>query len=177
MIQLPLEIPLRDDAAFDNFYAKAQPEVYQALQTMSTLKGEPFIYLHGLADSGKTHLVQAVCQQAARNGFSAIYVPLKDRIYGVQSLENMEQLDLIGIDDIDAIQKQSGWEEALFHLFNKCRSNKTYLLMTAKYVPQGLELNLADLKSRLSSGLCYSLSVLTDAEKKKHLFYMLQNGV
>jgi DnaA family protein len=166
MDQLTLNIGLRDDATFDNFYPGSNLEVYQALQTMMALKGEPFVYVWGAVDSGKTHLLQAVCQGASAQGYSAIYLPLSAyQQLSIQALEGMEMLDLICIDDIASIVGQAQWEEALFHLFNACRSRGTYLLISASTAPTGLDLNLNDLKSRLSSGLCYALECLNDAQK------------
>lgn len=170
MDQLPLNLGLRDDATFDNFYAAPHLQVYQALQNMSFLKGEPFIYVWGLADTGKTHLLQALCHAAASRRSAAIYLPLsKHQNLSIQALEEMEKLDLICIDDIEAIAGLAAWEEALFHLFNACRRKGTYLLISARVAPLGLALTLNDLKSRLSSGLCYALECLKDADKAEVL--------
>lgn len=170
MDQLPLNIGLRDDATFVNFYPGPNAEAYQALQSFSALKGESFIYIWGGADSGKTHLLQAVCHDAASRGYSAIYLPISAyQDLSIQALEGMEKLDLICIDDIEAVSGQSSWEEALFHLFNACRSRGAYLLIAATAAPKGLSLSLNDLKSRLSSGLCYALECLNDAEKAEVL--------
>jgi DnaA family protein len=170
MDQLSLNIGLRDDSTFDNFYPGRNEELYHALQVFSLLKGEPFIYVWGMQDSGKTHLLQATCHHAASKGYSAIYLPLSAyQTLNIQALAGMEMLNLICIDDVEAVEGQAAWEEALFHLFNACRARGTYVLISATVAPKGLGLSLNDLKSRLSSGLCYALEGLNDEEKAEAL--------
>jgi DnaA-homolog protein len=61
----------------------------------------------------------------------------------------LEQASLLCLDDISAMAGRRDWEEALFHLFNRCRESATRLLMSAALPPADMGLALADLRSRL----------------------------
>src|ERR1700761_8265058 len=69
MKQLPLPMRLRDDAVFDSFVPGFNVEVLAALRAADRTP----LWLFGSKDSGKTHLLQAVC---AAGGAGAAYIPL-----------------------------------------------------------------------------------------------------
>ena len=63
--QLALNVQLRDDATLDNFFAlPGQQAMLGALECQLQEQGEFILYLHGGADTGKTHLLQAACHLA-----------------------------------------------------------------------------------------------------------------
>ena len=169
--QLALSFQLRDDATFENFYDEGNhAEILHRLEHMAALEGEPFVYLSGSAASGKTHLLQAVCQAASKTGLSAMYLPLhQPHSLHTEALKDIEDVALMCIDDIDQIAGNKAWEEALFHLFNAIRLRGHFLLVSANLRPKDLSLSLADLQSRLSSGLCYVLEPLDDHQKEEAL--------
>lgn len=170
--QLPLGVLLRDDATLESFYPSLCEGNQQALVSVrqaARKKGEPFIYLWGTKGVGRSHLLQGACHEACSVGLSALYLPLSApflKQQNTQTLQGLEQIDLICIDDIQTIAGNAEWEEAFFHFFNRLRdSGKTTLIVAADISPRGLPIQLPDLKSRLSWGVVFHLQPLPDDEK------------
>lgn len=172
--QLPLAIQLRDDATFSNFLAlpKVEP-LLRALQSQADSDGEPIIYLYGPAGSGKSHLLQACCQESAD---AAVYLPLAQlREYPAEDvLQGVGQLGRVGIDDIHRVLGDAQWEAALFTLYNTARANGCRLVVAGNAAPRALQVNLADLRSRLSWGIVYQLESGGDADKAAILQFRAQ---
>ena len=78
---------------------------------------------------------------------------------------------LVCLDDIDEVAGKTQWEMALFDLFNRLTDANTPLVMSSCRSPKGSLIELPDLKSRLSWGLCYHLQPLDDAMKIVALKY------
>jgi len=165
MNQLLLGIGLRDNVSFSNFYPAKNHQAVQALQ----LVDETFIYLWGSSGSGKSHLLQALCQDIAEQGQAVAYLPLAEESMAPQMLEGMEAMSLLAIDDLDQIAGNVEWETALFHLYNRMRDAGGRLLVAARVAPAALPVQLPDLASRLSYGLTLQLHELNDEEKLKLL--------
>lgn len=171
--QLSLGVSLRDDATFDNFYlvpsdTDTNRQVVAALQFFARGESpEQVIYLWGEAGSGVSHLLQSVCQSADACGRSFQYLPLAELLEmdPAVTLEGLEQLDLVCIDDLHLLEGQPEWQTALFHLYNRVRDGGGQLLLGARQSPRGLEIPLADLKSRLQWGLTFQLRSLGDRDK------------
>lgn len=160
--QLPLRIGLRDSATFANFFATGNAAACHALQQLN----EPFIYLWGGRGSGKTHLLQAACHAVSEEGKSAVYLPMGElSAMSPQVLEGMEQMALVGIDELDAIIGNIHWEQALFHLYNRVRDSGKRLVVAGQSSPASLGLSLPDLVSRLTWGPVYQLQLLDDEGK------------
>lgn len=168
--QLTLNIKLRDDATFNNFYPGSNQEIIALLHDLSVGNGEQCIYIWGKSGSGRSHLLQACCHSANQQGLATIYLPLKmANELSPQILEDLEHITLICLDDIDNIIGQQQWEEAIFHIFNKLRDNQGYLLVSANTAPAQLEFLLPDLQSRLSWGIVSQIQSLTDEQKLEAL--------
>ena len=78
-------------------------------------------------------------------------------------------MDVVALDDIDALAGHEEWEEAMFHFYNRAAMENTSLLFSAKSSPQGIAIQLPDLKSRLNAGETYRVSGLSDSEKRQLL--------
>ena len=164
--QLPLAFQLPGSASLDNFIPGKNTEILYALKQLLRSPAEPLVYISGPGQSGKTHLASALCQAAAAAGLSPAYLPLRELAdLPPGALQDLHQLDLICLDDIEAIAGRPEWEEAVFVLFNQARDSNTRLLFTADQVPALLPLGLPDLKSRLGWGVSYKLEPLTDEGK------------
>lgn len=157
--QIPLPFTLRDDYTFENFIGGGNKLLISTLQQGD----EAFVFLFGEQGVGKTHLLQATCQRAATAGKTASYLPLKElHSMPAQILMGMESLDLVCIDDIQAITGNVEWEEALFNLFNQLKQQGGQLIIAAQTSPHLLAIKLKDLKSRLNSGLSLAIQALDD---------------
>ena len=165
-LQMTLPVSIRDDARFANYYAGPNQQVIDALQGQWTVKGEPYIYLCGTRGVGTSHLLQAACHYAEGLGHQSIYLPLNElKDYGPDVLEGVEKLPLVAIDGVNAVVGDDAWEIALFHLFNRVRDRQGHLLLGANDSPKQLGIELNDLESRLTWGVVFHLSHLSDDEK------------
>jgi DnaA family protein len=165
--QLTLNIRLRDDATFTNFTAGANQNLLNYLTTIKkNSSGEKIIYLWGNQGSGRSHLLQAYCHLAHENGLVAMYVPLEDQQkFAPTIFEDSENLDVLCLDDVNAIAGNIEWEEALFHCYNRIQTTSTQLIVTASAAPKFISWKLPDLQSRLSAAVIFQVQELTDNEK------------
>jgi len=116
---------------------------------------------------GKTHLLQAICEQA---GDQSVYIPL--RMFAEadpEMLEGLASRRLICIDDIDAVTGQSGWEHALFVLYNQVFEAEGRIVVAANAAVRSSGIELADLASRLSQLPTFQLQSLGDDETRQAL--------
>jgi DnaA family protein len=163
--QLALPLNLREDTTFDNFFPGVNQHCVRAVMQCASGLGDPFIYLWGGLGAGRSHLLQAACHLAAEKNRSSVYLPLATPELAPQVLSNLEHMNVVCIDDIDAIAKNKHWEEALFHLYNRIRDTKQALIIAGNNPPQRLGLMLPDLVSRLAWGVVFQLQGLSDEEK------------
>lgn len=160
--QLPLSISLRPSVDFSSFIVGRNGEAVSHLRTQL----DPFIYLWGASGSGKSHLLQAACSRAHREGRLPAYLPLKSQSeINPEMLQGLEGYPLVCLDDLERIAGQTLWEGAIFSLFNLLRDNGGQLFVSADRPPAELPVALPDLASRLTWGPCYHLLPLNDDER------------
>lgn len=164
--QLVLDIKLPDTATFSNYVAANNLEAVQFLQNTFLDRVGSYVYLWGANGTGKTHLLQACCHEALAQGTSAFYLDLADyQQLAPEILQGLEQYHLVCLDNMNAVTKETAWQEALFYFYNRSKDNRRCLLISADKAPVELDLKLADLKSRLSWGLILHLNSLEDKDK------------
>ena len=168
--QLPLNIYLRPNANFNNFYAGDNQVTINYLQSFLHNSDDWFVYLWGAAGSGRTHVLQATYYLAEAQQQQAIYLPLREvRDTSPEVLENLENFSLVLLDDIDIIENNTVWQEAVFHLYNRIHAAKHRLLVSASCAPQNLNFSLHDLNSRLAAGAIFKLQDLSEQQKQTAL--------
>lgn len=167
MQQLPLEIRLADHAVFSNFLATGNELVIHELKARTL---HPMLWIWGPSESGRSHLLQACIAEADDLGRRAAYLPL-DRILGLPAaaLEGLGELDVVGLDDIDAIAGDAEFERAVFALFEQLRQVGGRLVVSAAAAPGEIHFDLPDLASRLKSGGAYRVRPLDDAGRLEAL--------
>jgi DnaA-homolog protein len=159
MRQLLLPLQLRDDATFANFYPGGNLSIIEYLQNPK----DNLLYLSGKPHTGLTHLLQALCHVKKH----CLYLPLRNHAeFSPEMLKNSAQLELLALDDIDAVAGNKLWEEAIFHHFNQTQQQ---FIISSHILPGNLNIKLADLKSRLQSMLLLKTMPLSDEEKLKAL--------
>jgi len=168
--QLPLGINLQFSQSFANYNATFNHTALLVLRQVIARQSENSLYLWGEASTGKTHLLQAACQEIAYFDQTPAYIPLSElKPEGTAVLEGLDNLDLVCLDDLQTVVGSSEWQQALFDLFNRLKDNNIPLLMTGNAAPTELGLDLLDLESRLSWGGVFKLHGLDNKEKIKAL--------
>ena len=163
--QIPLQLEPRRPDRFDEFVAGPNEN---ALAAARHLLDEPggSLFLSGPEGSGKSHLLNALCHAARENGLAAFYIALK-RLpeEAAASLEGLQVLDLVCVDDLDSVAGNPVWENALFACFNQVRAAHGRLLVSSSLPLASLELCLPDLASRLAWGVRQNLRLPNDDQK------------
>ena len=164
--QLLLGVRLRDSSVFASFYAGRNRTVVDLLRSIAPSVSPTCVFLQGAAATGKTHLLQAVCVDAADRGLSAAYLPLRDlSSIGPEMLSGWGELDIVCIDDVDQIASLRPWTLALFALHQQLEERRARLVVASRVAPSLLQMSLRDLASRLAGGLVLTLQSLDDAEQ------------
>ena len=162
MRQLALELKLADFALFDTYHAGENAAVVAALQAAIMEPGPAVHWVWGAAGSGRSHLLQAAV--AAAEGRCA-WLPLADCAESPpEMLEGMGTLDLLCVDDIDAVAGDAAWERQLFGVFEDLKAGQGRLIVSASSAPAEAGFGLRDLASRLASGPVWRLQTLDDEQ-------------
>ena len=108
------------------------------------------IVLYGIKKTGKTYLLQSLCNYYADKNKLSLFIPLAE----VTSLEtsifdSIESMDIICIDDLDAIKGFPEWEIALFNLINNSLISGCRLVFGTSQNPASINFSLSDLDSRI----------------------------
>jgi DnaA family protein len=163
--QIPLQLEPRRDSRFEDFVTGPNHAVVEALKHMPDEPGSS-VFLFGGEGSGKTHLLNALCYETRERQGRAFYLTLKRLPKdAIASLQGLEKLDLVCVDDLHVIAGDEAWEEALFHCFNRIREANGRLLVSSRKRLSALNLSLPDLASRLAWGLRLPLMPLEDHDK------------
>ena len=170
MLQQPLPLYKTADKTFEEFVIGDNGEAVAAVENWARGRGPWFILLWGNAGVGKSHLVQAALRESSNQARQVMYLPLGlIEEMGPEVLDDLGALNAIGIDDIGTVVGRKTWEIALFSVFNALQENGSRLLITAGQNPRFATFVLADLQSRLCSGLSYQVLDLGDEQKKQYL--------
>jgi len=157
MTQLLLGIAPQWVPTLENFVIGRNLELHAALRhALTSAGGDRGIYLWGEADSGKSHLLQAIVERANELGQSANYacgmVP--------------EAAQVVAVDDVESLDDTAQID--LFALYNCLRESGGMLLVSGSVAPAHLLLR-DDLRTRLGWGLVYQIHALNDDEKSQAL--------
>jgi DnaA family protein len=165
-VQIPLEFGFRETADFGHFINGPNTEVCKLSRSIALGETHQSVYIWGQAATGKSHLLQAVCNLASQTDLNVAYIPLSQYAeLSPEMLKGLDSLHMVCVDDIDCIVGQSEWEQGLFHLYNRLRDQQRPLLMTGSKGPKDLTFQLQDLKSRIIWDLTYHLQSLNDMDK------------
>ncbi len=198
MVQLLLNIAPDWAPTLDNFVAGRNVELLSALRhALAGTANERCFYLWGEGGSGKSHLLQAVVEQARALGKPAAYarstVPdaaqviwheLNSTSVRPELVEGHEPIHistssmrtdswliragLLVIAVDDVEALDDAAQIALFDLYNRLRESGGMLLVSGTAAPAHLHLR-DDLRTRLGWGLVYQVHGLSDEEKAQAL--------
>ena len=162
-VQIPLQFEFQTNQTFASYFAGHNQEIINQLQALAAGGDEQQLYLWGEAGTGKSHLLQACCQQAKLAGKDPFYLQFESgRLPDPALLDGLEDYELVCFDDVQAIAGDRNWEQALFGFYNAHRQNNHKLLLAADCPPKYLSFELADLKTRMAWGLTLKIQSLRD---------------
>lgn len=161
--QLPLALRYPPDQRMSTFVG-APDGALAHLQALARGDAADWLYVSGAAGTGKTHLLIAACAAAQDAGRRPAYLSLATAAGRVRdALDAFEGMDLVALDDLDALAGRREDEVALFHFHNRARAAGATVAYAAQARPDALALVLPDLRSRLGQCTGIALSPLDDA--------------
>ena len=148
-------------SSFDSFYTTKLNKQLLFLLKDEALKEDLLIY--GAKDSGKTYLLQALCNQFNNQGKSSFFLPMRQAIeLSVDILDSLENIELVCIDGIESLVGNRAWEVGLFNLINRSFNSNNRLIFTSAKNIDGMNFELKDLDSRLRKIQSHELHSLAD---------------
>ena len=148
-------------SSFDSFYTTKLNKQLLFLLKDEALKEDLLIY--GAKDSGKTYLLQALCNQFNNQGKSSFFLPMRQAIeLSVDILDSLENIELVCIDGIESLVGNKAWEIGLFNLINRSFNSNNRLIFTSAKNIDGMNFELKDLDSRLRKIQSHELHSLAD---------------
>jgi chromosomal replication initiator protein len=176
--------PLDKRLAFSTFLVgRSNQLAYAAAQTVAgTTPSEPLhynpLYIHSSVGLGKTHLLQAIAQQAVAAKRRVIYLTAEKFMYGFVSAlkaqtaiafkEKLRAIDLLIIDDVQFLQGKAIQQE-FCHTLNALIDARRQIVIAADRPPADLESLEERVRSRLAGGLCVEMGMLDEALRVKIL--------
>ena len=171
--QLPAttESNLQINRTFDNFIVgEGNQFAYAACQAVAQNPGVAYnpLFLYGGVGLGKTHLLHAIGNATAREGYNVRYVTTEtftnEMIEAIRTHTNVafrqtyRNVDVLLVDDIQFLQGKESTQNEFFHTFNTLTAaNKQVVIASDR--PLHLLTKLEDrLLSRFSGGLTVDLS-------------------
>ncbi len=165
--QLVLPVAPPEFYQFDDFFPGNNQQIIEHLKALvkEQVDISPLCYLTGRAGTGKTHLLHATAEYAGALDVPVIYLDLSELVsFSQECLLGLEQYQLVCIDNIQVVEGDFAWQQALFDLINRVLESKHCLVFSATKLPKVLNLELKDLVSRLDWGVCFTLEPLSDEQ-------------
>jgi len=163
MSQLALPLQLADHAVFASYLDSGNEMLVATLRGIATGVAGHGCWLWGASSTGKTHLLQAICDTA---GDRAAYVPISMLVdAGPGILDGLARRELICIDDVDLVAGQPAWEVALFGLSNQIFDAGAQWIVSASAAPRECAVELADLRSRFAKLPVFQVHALNEDER------------
>ena len=164
-VQIPLALNIGDKATFENFWTGHNTELVAAIKASVLTGGPRLLFFYGASSAGKSHLLFSAIRLAQEEIVNASYLSLDDQNVSPEMLEVIDVEHLVCIDNLQRWAGNEVHERALFTLFEQARHHGGQLLVCASQPPEQCGFKLADLISRLSSGLVYPLQELSEEQQ------------
>ena len=173
--QLVLNLGPRLDARLSDFAGSNWTAVIAAIDDL--LHGSSKnCFVYGEPNTGKTHLLAAVCEAYSQQGYTTLLLSLRDLLDSESPdlLESLENFTLIALDDVEVINGHEDWQQALFNLLSRAKISQTRILLAARTSPADLGLQLLSLNSQLSKAVFFHIP---NGLLLKHLAYLEEAAV
>ncbi len=163
---------LNPSYTFDSFVLGPSNQMaYNASLAVSKKPGTQYnpLFIYGGTGLGKTHLLQAIGNDAIEHGKTVIYVTIEqfmnDFTFSIKN-KNMEhfrskyrQCDVLLIDDIQFLSGKEQTQEEFFHTFNELHNAKKQIVMTSDRLPSQIAGLVDRLRSRFEWGLTADIQI------------------
>lgn len=168
--QIPFQFGDFQKNDLESFIAGENEALIKLIKKITNKETNHTLYLWGESGTGKSHLLQAACKQAAESEHHVAYIPLNqiDEL-SAEMLHDLGELDLVCIDDVESVIGQIEWQQGLTWLYNELKDNNHSLIISGNTSPASSKLELDDLKSRLSSDQVIQIKSPNDELKIKIL--------
>jgi len=155
-------------SSFEGFYI--DPKNKQLISILENISINENMYIYGLKNSGKTYLLQSLCNKYSKNDKSSLFLPLMDVTkYGVEIIDSIENMDLVCIDGLEAVSQNKEWEIGLFNLINNAQQTGCRLVFTSSSEEGAINFSLADLDSRIRKFQSHEIFPISDDHLLKAL--------
>ena len=175
--QLIFPFQINQKASFENFFCSPDnAELITRLNDLVVNKNADELIINGAAGSGKSFLMQAICNELSSSGKQFAFMPMSKAInMGVEIFQNLASLDAVCIDDLQLILSKGEWEIALFNLINECQQSGCSLILSLGG-NQSLEeiTQLPDLLSRIKRMEFMKLQAVQDEFLNQALDFVSQ---
>ena len=119
-------------ASFASFFCSPDNiELMSRLADLVASKKADELIINGAEGSGKSFLMQAICNELSSSGKQFAFIPMNKAInMGVEIFQNLASLNAVCIDDLQLILSREEWETALFNLINECQQSNCSLILS-----------------------------------------------
>ena len=157
---------LNQSFTFDSFVVgKSNEMAYNSSKAVAEKPGTQYnpLFIYGGTGLGKTHLLQAIGNDAVSKDKNVIYVTIEqfmnDFLFSMKN-KNLEHFkskyrkcDLLLIDDVQFLTGKETTQEEFFHTFNELKNANKQIVLTSDRLPSQIA-GLEDrIKSRFEHGL------------------------
>ena len=130
--QLIFPFQINQKASFDSFFCS--PDNQNLMTRLADIVSSPDtseLIIHGEEGSGKSFLMQAICNEFSASGKQFAFIPMNKAInMEVEIFQNLASLDAVCIDDLQLILSREEWETAMFNLINECQQSNCSLILS-----------------------------------------------
>ena len=130
--QLIFPFQVNQKASFTSFFCSPDNiELMSRLADLVASKNADELIINGAEGSGKSFLMQAICNELSSSGKQFAFIPMNKAInMGVEIFQNLASLNAVCIDDLQLILSREEWETALFNLINECQQSNCSLILS-----------------------------------------------
>ena len=175
--QLIFPFQINQKASFDSFFCSPDNQnLMTRLADIAISQDANELIIHGEKGSGKSFLMQAICNELSSSEKRFAFIPMKKALnMGVEIFQNLGSLDTVCIDDLQLILANQEWETALFNLINECQqSNCSLILSLGGTQPVEESIALPDLLSRIKRMEFIALHAVQDELFNQAIVFVAQ---
>ncbi len=162
------QLMLNEEFVFESFVAGPCNKLAHAASiAVAREPGKRYnpLFIHGSVGLGKTHLLQAICNEVIKNRPEARiqYISCETFINSfIESVENgnvhdfrhrFRDVDMLVIDDVQFLANKDSSQEEFFHTFNSLYHAQKQIILSSDRPPSEIETLTERLISRFSWGL------------------------